>query len=148
MRGFYNAIVTDDLADPDVLTVSGNSSSQRVTGPECASPVGLCTRGRMTGTITGEYRSVATELIPSSVPGVLYVRATTVITTDGGELTVEEHAVVNSSPEGFGEHTSLGEITGGTGVWAGASGYLHAVGDSSSGANTSTLSGKVRRMRS
>jgi hypothetical protein len=128
----------------DVLEISGESSSERVTGSDCSSPVGLCTKGRMSGTISGDYRSVATELTPSSVPGMLYVRATTVITTSGGELTVEEHALVNSSPDGFGEHTSLGQVVGGTGRWEGASGFLHAVGDSASGSNVSVLSGKLR----
>lgn len=140
-------MATADEADGLVTVITGESTSERLTGAECSSPVGLCTTGTMSGTINGSYSSVATELTPSSVPGVMYVRATTEVTTDDGKLRIEEHAVVNASPQGFGEHTSLGHITGGTGRWWGASGYIHAVGESKDGGNRSTLSGKLRLRR-
>jgi hypothetical protein len=137
------ALAGSVAADPDSKVVSAHSESQRATGPDCPSPVGLCTKGHIQGTIKGDFESLATQIIPSDVPGVLYIRATTTMHINGGDLYVEEHAIVNSSPNSFGEFMSLGEITGGTGEWFGAHGYLQATGASGEGDNVADISGRI-----
>ncbi|HEU0202675.1 MAG TPA: hypothetical protein VFR86_19865, partial [Burkholderiaceae bacterium] len=56
--------------------VRGTLEETAVTGPGCTSPVGLCTVARMFGSLKGEARFTATDIISSAdtpTTGVVFV---------------------------------------------------------------------------
>jgi hypothetical protein len=94
-------------------------------GPNCPSPTGVCSSFTAIGSIQGEgLVSVDTFPTPEAIS---ISRAHTVITTDKGELRCSEAAIFDlfGSDHAF---VDLCVITGGTGAYEGASGYIQEVG--------------------
>jgi hypothetical protein len=122
-------------AKPSVFSAKGSLTSQSVAGPTCASPVGVCAVGEMKGTFDGPFEFVADRLIPADKPGVLFMTGITIIHDKAGDVRCDDSAALNTAAEGMGELVGLCEITGLTGDWAGASGYLQTFGafDAASG---------------
>jgi hypothetical protein len=86
------------------------------------------------------------SVTPTQQPGVALFDASFTIHTRSGDLTfAHEQVVYNTSPSGNGELSILAEITGGTGRYAGATGYVQGVGISppSTGVTTGTYVGKI-----
>ncbi|HEU0202952.1 MAG TPA: hypothetical protein VFR86_21300, partial [Burkholderiaceae bacterium] len=71
------AAVTMTTADAaQCKFVRGTLEETAVTGPGCTSPVGLCTVARMFGSLKGEARFTATDIISSAdtpTTGVVFV---------------------------------------------------------------------------
>lgn len=75
--------------------------------------------------------STGTAIIPTIPPGViLFNNLSTIIDTDNGELVCVENGAANINPSSDGENVILCVITGGTGDFNGASGYLQRFGTS------------------
>lgn len=110
-------------ADSSVKTVNGHVEDQVVTDP-CASPVGICTVGRLTGGIQGDLEFTITSLAPTDAPGVLLFTAVSTIRTATGDIHCADSGSFNTTSGSDGEGVHLCHITGGTGEFAGASGYL------------------------
>lgn len=111
--------------------VKGHISSESLTGPECTSPVGLCTVGRFSGGIQGRFVFTATALTPTpDTPqtGVMHYIGDIVIHTKQGDIIIKDSGAFNTLPGGTGDVGSVSTITSGTGRWARASGHIHIAG--------------------
>jgi hypothetical protein len=112
-------------------TVSGHIADQPYTGAECASPLGQCSAGRFTGALKGNFVASATSFTPSNdtaTTGVLFFTADLVLHTKDGDLFLKDAGAFNTAPGGQGEHATVSTVTGGTGMYAGASGRLLETG--------------------
>jgi hypothetical protein len=112
-------------------TVSGHIADQSYSGAECASPLGQCSAGRFSGALKGNFVASATSFTPSNdtaTTGVLFFTADLVLHTREGDLFLKDAGVFNTTPGGQGEHATVSTVTGGTGMYAGASGRLLETG--------------------
>lgn len=104
--------------------VNGNLRSEGFTDG-CASPIGLCTRGRLTGGVQGDFVFVAQSLSPSDTPGVFFYTGEINVAGNDATLTCRDagaYSFVNGSV------VDLCTIAGGTGKLAGASGDIKIFG--------------------
>ena len=126
-------------AQPATMKVSGTFKNVVTpTGPSCAAPGGLCIKGKFGGKISGPDEGVVNSVTPTAQPDVVLGDANVTIHTKHGDLQfAHELFVYNTAPNGKGEFSWLMEITGGTGRYATATGYLQGVGTSPPSTNIS-----------
>ena len=110
------------------LPLKGKLTSQSFSGPTCSSPIGLCATGEMKGTFNGPFEFVAHTLVPADKPGVMFMTGVSIIHDKAGDVQCDDSAALNTAAGSDGELVGLCEITGLTGSWAGASGYLQSFG--------------------
>lgn len=104
----------------------------------CASPVGLCTTGAVTGggIVNGVFGGIALGFAPAAglpnlVPNsTLSFVADHKIETPRGTLSMRGSGVFDTAR---GEYSEVDPITGGTGIFAGATGTLWLTGTSPDG---------------
>jgi hypothetical protein len=117
--------------------VNGHLVDQVVTGPTCASPIGLCTEGTFSGVLRGDFFAIATTLTPTAdtpqTTVVFYTGDTTVHATvhatvrdRSGDLFIKGAGSLQTTDSG--RFVELQTIVGGTGQLAGASGDLSIQG--------------------
>ncbi len=98
--------------------------------PTCASPVGFCTAGELTGNLRGSYAFVMTTLGSSNVrelPGVFFYTGQSVVTLRGGApgtLLGIDTGTVDLEPTGTHAMAAILTISGGTGTQARKQGHL------------------------
>jgi hypothetical protein len=98
-----------------------------VCGDAGASPLGSCSRERYTGGLEGSGDTAVQSMEPVPPAGVFSITENELLRLADGTLTTRVNAVFNSkSPER--EVISFHTITGGTGRYAGASGYIRLWG--------------------
>ncbi len=107
------------------MPVNGQLVSQVLTAG-CTSPIGLCTAGSLNGGIQGDFVFTAASLAPTNVPTVLSYTGTIVIHTKTGNINIRDAGIFDTT--GNGPVVDLSTVTGGTGDFAGASGYLEIFG--------------------
>lgn len=139
------AVASPVAAKPGTVKVKGTFENQIFSGPKCASPVQLCVKGEFRGSLKGPDEAVAHSITPTNEPDVVLGDMTLKIHDKRGDLTCHELFLFNTAPSGEGPFSWLCEITGGTGRYAGASGYLQGIGLSppSTGASTGTYRGVI-----
>jgi hypothetical protein len=111
--------------------VSGSLVSELLSGPECLSPVGLCTRGRLLGEISAPFVFTATSLVPSNdtaLTGVVHYTGDMVVTARGGDMFLKEAGGFNAVPNSTGDAAAVSTIIGGNGEHVGVSGRLRIAG--------------------
>jgi hypothetical protein len=139
------AFASPATAESGTVKVKGTLANQTITGPDCASPVDLCFKGEIRGSLKGRDEGIVQTLMPTSDPDVVFGEADLKIQDKQGDLNCRELFVLNISPTDDGHFSWNCEITGGTGRYAGASGYLHGIGNASptTGATTATYRGVI-----
>ncbi len=133
-------------AQPAPVTVAGTFDSQTVTGPSCAAPTGQCFEGAFHGSLSGKTAGELLGSAPTQQPDVVLIDAALTLHTRSGDLRFgHEQIVYNTSPSGEGEFSILAEVTGGSGLYAGATGYVQGVGTRplSTGVAKGTYVGKI-----
>ena len=123
LAGLVTLVTTGASADSGVKTVNGHVEDQ-VVAEGCGSPYGICTAGRLTGGIQGDLTFPITNLAPTNSPGVLFFTAVSTIRTTTGDIYCDDSGSFNTAAGSSGEGVHLCQITGGTGEYVGASGYL------------------------
>jgi hypothetical protein len=122
-------IATQVLADSSCKKVKGKFTLQPVTGPACASSVGICANGTFSGDFAGTSTFVGSSLIQSvdtpSTSVVFLTGDTTIATNSGNLLTKDAIALTTTSN---GEFAEVDTIIGGTGDWADVTGRFTATG--------------------
>ena len=117
------------VASEDAQQAHGTLRSQPLV-EGCTSPIGLCTAGRASGVINGDFVFTSQRLVPSDTPGVILFTGEIVFQTSSGEVRCQDAGAYNVSEleSGPGPFVSLCTITGGTGDWAGATGHIRIHG--------------------
>ena len=125
--------------------VNGFFRVQTATGADCTSTVGVCLAGDVSGRIKGAFSFAATELIPTAdtpTTGVIATIGDALVETGDGDIACKLTGSLQVG--GDGPFVSICIVTGGTGKWAGATGYLRTTGTFVFGAGgTGTYDGKV-----
>src|SRR5262245_46045678 len=101
--------------DSDGDLFRGHISAHLVTGPECTSPVGMCTKGRISGDIRGTFVFTVTTLTPTAdtpVTGVVNYTGDVLIHTRRGDIFVKDSGGINNAPGSTGDVGSVSTITG------------------------------------
>ncbi|HXK24243.1 MAG TPA: hypothetical protein VMS55_16355 [Myxococcota bacterium] len=96
------------------------AASCEVVGP---SPIGSCSRGRYSGDLEGTGYYATQKWEPLTPEGMVYVSENEVLRLAAGDLHGRVNAVFHNQSRDR-EVASLHTIIGGTGRYAGASGYI------------------------
>ena len=122
------------FADQQCKPVVGSFEAHLVSIQDgCASPVGLCTTGRVWGGIQGTYEFTMTNAIQNgepTVPTILFFTGQSVVTLNNGDTVLGTDTGAIDPPPGQGGFASL--ITfrhGGTGSTANATGQIRLRGE-------------------
>ncbi|MBL8471522.1 MAG: hypothetical protein KF778_15620 [Rhodocyclaceae bacterium] len=130
--------------------VTGHYTESAEFPPTCGSPVFLCLKGNVSGTLRGSFATTVNVLVPSAdtpTTGVVAFNSDTVATgfigNRSGTLQIKNAGSIRGA--GAGEIVDLQVIVGGTGDFAGASGAIMSNGhfDQATGSGTSEYSGTV-----
>lgn len=114
--------------------VNGHFSLKPPGQSECPPdlPLGLCMSGSVNGRIHGSFTFVPADFDRAPEPSTtLLTTGTASVDADGGRFHCQHAGAIEMGSEGpkaDGPFVSLCVITGGTGKWAGASGYLRITG--------------------
>lgn len=118
-------------ADQQCKPVVG-SFEAHVVATGCASPVGLCTAGRVWGGIQGNYAFTMSSAAPTGepdVPTILFFTGHSEVTLKSGDVVLGTDTGVIDLPPGNGGFSSLITFKGGTGAMANATGQIRLRGD-------------------
>ena len=121
-------VVVAATAGLSAATLRGHFSSV-VDTETCASIVGICTDGTLTGALKGTFSFTATSLTPSAdspTTGVMFYTGDITLTTRDGLLFCKDAGAFDVNAPGA--VSSVCSITGGTGEFAGASGTIQFLG--------------------
>jgi hypothetical protein len=122
--------------------VNGHFDLRTSSGPDCASPFGVCMTGSVSGRIKGTFSFTAMGLIPTSQADVIVTTGDAVVDTGEGTILCALTGTLQLNDEG--PFVGLCVVTGGTGAWATAGGYLRTTGTFTlGGGGTGTYDGKV-----
>jgi hypothetical protein len=124
-------------AGPGAKQVQGHMEVELSNSNTCGSPLGLCMTGTFYGALHGPLELAAVAVAPTADPNVSVINSTSVLHTKDGDIFFSNSAVWDSSPGGDGIESSIDRITGGTGKYAGASGYVQTIGTAVPGAASS-----------
>jgi hypothetical protein len=119
------AAATSNAASKEIKLHGHMVNIQNFFAPDCTSVTGICSRFTAKGDIKGEG-VVFIDTAPSPDP-ISFSKAHTVIHTKKGDLTCTEAALFDF-PGADHAFVDLCVITGGTGKYAGATGYIQEVG--------------------
>jgi hypothetical protein len=89
---------------------------------------GLCTKGKLTGSLNGDYEFTGNQSIPANeptIPSVRFYTGFSRVYTINGELYLTDAGALEVP---FGNLSSLLTVTGGTGDYAHSTGYLNIFG--------------------
>lgn len=133
------------LAEQKCFPAQGKFESQTQPPQECTAPIYFCTLGALTGTLHGEYRFTAQQIIPAnetSVPAAYFFSGYSVVKADKGELYLTDTGALDMLAGRIG---TLLTVTGGTDQYEGATGYLivHGSSDAVTQTNTGRYLGEV-----
>jgi hypothetical protein len=109
--------------------IQGEIELTPVSGPDCTSPVGVCGRGQLTGTLAGHSFFIGSSLVQSvDTPStaVLLLTGDNRIETKRGTLLTKDAVVLRTA--GDGEFAEVDTIVGGTDALQGATGVFTATG--------------------
>ena len=104
---------------PRCRLVRGSLVSTVVTGADCPSPLGLCSRGRLTGDLRDSFFFTLKTMTPTdSTPdtGIMQYTGEMVVATRSGPVVLAEVGAFDADPEGTGDVAAVSTIVdGGTG---------------------------------
>jgi len=125
------------------MAVEGTLADHPVT-KDC--PSSFCMEGTyLTGKIRGPFRFEMTKVTQTDAPGVVFYVANGVIHTKGGDVHCSDFGIQNLKSDSAGEGVQLCEVTGGTGDYEGATGYLQDRFFLHNGDGHATYKGLIRR---
>ena len=114
--------------------VDGGFTSTLAGGPTCASPIGICTTGLLTGDLEGTYNFTMLTLTPSGNPNdpneFVYTGSSIVDLGHGNRIFGNDSGVmhVNPNPAGPSPFTTTVAFRGGERTYEGSVGRIVATG--------------------
>jgi hypothetical protein len=125
--------------------VNGQFRLLSTSGPDCSSPVGVCMTGAVSGRIKGSFSFTVTSVLTTAdtpATGALVTTGDAVVETREGRIDCKLTGTLRL--DGEGPFVSLCVVTGGTGSWTGAEGYLRTSGTFTfDGGGSGSYDGKV-----
>src|SRR5262249_54553841 len=121
-------------ADPHCRIVHGHVDLA-AGAPTCGSAIGLCAGGVLTGGLKANSDFIGTSSVPpvdTGATGVVVLTGDNTIHTKDGDLLTKDAIVLQTS--GDGQFAEVDTVVGGTGEYAGATGFLNATGTFVNGA--------------
>jgi len=112
----------------------------------CASPVGICTDGTLTGSVLSTYDFVADTLVFTSATTADYTGHSVIRTDQGAEIFGSDSGTLTIRPDGVAaDFVTTVHVVGGTSQYAHATGEIVAPGvlDLVTGATVGTYSGTI-----
>ncbi len=111
----------------------------------CTSPVGFCLVDQFKGSLNGRAEAITQSVYATPDPLVGAADTNLVIHDTRGDLRCRAQSVFGASATSTGEFAFLCRVTGGTRLYAGATGYVLAFGDTPPGSLDvkATYGGKV-----
>ena len=106
--------------------VVGKFQTDVVFGEACQAASELCAVGATTGNLKGAFTFGVSELQVTNETSIARFSGDATVDTNDGTLTCKNAAALQLG--GDGAFVSLCIVTGGTGEWAGATGYLQVRG--------------------
>lgn len=109
-------------------SLKGTLTTQPVTGPACASPVGVCFTGMIDGKLKGTLTGTGTTLTPTvdtPTTSVIVLTGDVVVQTTNGTLMLKDATLLSTSG---GEFSAIWTVIGGTGVYEQATGTIQVTG--------------------
>ena len=95
-------------------------------------PLGICMSGTVDGRVHGSFTFIPEHFTPTDdSPTTLLTTGSASVNADDGTFQCEHAGAIeigNDGPRADGPFVSLCNITGGTGKWAGARGYMRITG--------------------
>lgn len=138
------ALATGAPAAARCRSVRGKLALQPVTGPTCASSIGVCATGSFHGGVAGVFSFTGTSLMPTGdtpTTSVVLLSGDNLIQTKNGALMTKDAVVLRTT--GTGDFAEVDTIIGGTGGWAGATGSLTATGTLTGAGGEGRFTGEV-----
>jgi len=129
-------VATSDAASKTKKLHGKMVDIQNFGGPDCGSASGVCSRFTAKGDLKGEGIVFVDTFPTNDVPS--FSKAHTVIHTKKGDLTCTEAALFDLAGADHA-FVDLCIVTGGTGLYAGATGYIQEVGTFDFAANLGEL---------
>jgi hypothetical protein len=116
-----------------VKSVSGDFTSVAALPPECTSPVGICTRGTLTGDLRATYDFVMLSLVPAGDPTAptkfVYTGQSVITRLQGGaQIFGVDTGVMDIADPTAAPFMTTVNIAGGTKQYDGAAGQIVAIG--------------------
>jgi hypothetical protein len=125
--------------------VNGHFDLASASGPECDSPFGVCMTGTVSGRIKGSFSFTVREVLATDdtpTTGAIVTAGDATVDTGAGTILCKLTGTLQLN--GDGPFVSLCVITGGTGRWAGVTGYLRTSGTFTlDGGGSGSYDGKV-----
>jgi hypothetical protein len=103
-------------ASPRCRAVAGVLISSMVTGAECRSPIGLCSRGWLLGGLTQPFTFTLLTLSPTDdtgSTGVMHYTGEMVIESRDGRIVVRESGAFDADANGTGDVAAVSTIVSG-----------------------------------
>ena len=122
-------------------SIRSNIVTGYALGPDCTSPVGVCTTGTVSspkGAATTRF--TAQTVMPGLSPDLLVYTGELVLTLSDGTITIRDHGLLNSTTAYYFE---VQQVISGTGAYVRASGLLTSRGVSTPTGFQGLLSGTV-----
>jgi hypothetical protein len=115
-------------AGTDGTQISGSFqfAGKLLTG--CPLGAVLCTSGSFSGSFQAPFQFSILALLPSPTVGVEYFNGKLVAHATGGDLTCDLNGALDANSTSPGEFGEICVITGGTGVYQGATGHFRLNG--------------------
>lgn len=140
------ATLPDGVARAQAGCKSFSGDFTAVAPAACASPVGICTHGTLTGGFPSTYDFVADTLVSTGVPGEFAYTGHSIITTvHGAQVFGSDSGVLTFLPNGTAPFVTTVQVVGGTRQYEGATGQIVAPGvlNLATGGTVGTYSGTI-----
>ncbi len=128
-------------AAKDCKPISGAFVADSLTGPACASPVGFCTHGTLTGDLRASYDFVQLSTVFQPPALLTFTGASTIVRTHGGATLYGSDT--GSIDLAAGTFTTVVQIVGGTKQYEGAAGQIVATGNLTPTGTAGTYTGEI-----
>lgn len=138
------AVAAPAMAAPHCKRVHSHLFLEAEAVPTCGSPIGLCARATLRGSLKADTEFVGTsflQTVDTPATAVVVLTGDNTFHTTRGDFFTKDAIVL--STVGAGEFAEVDTVIGGTGDWVGATGNLTASGTFANGTGEGIIEGEI-----